>query len=233
MAYFSQTDIEQFTGFGSGDFKQSGVTMTATQWATFATFVIGAVTQIVNRFCNVPSFEQHTSIEYKNGRGPSGDGQTYLDSDRTYTLRECATSVASIAEDINYGSSYPSWTDRVEQDTDTYGDYIYWTDQTITRIRFHQNVPNKGVRNVRVTYTAGYPVGSPELDDIKQMCLRCARNLLILKKKTQEAQTIRYTGTKDYAQMFELEDERKVLTDDIRIDLCRYRRWNFGGDLWY
>jgi hypothetical protein len=30
--------------------------------------------------------------------------------------------------------------------------------------------------------------------------------------------------------MFEVQDERKILTQDIARDLCKYRRWDFGGE---
>lgn len=233
MPLFDKEDIEQFTGFASSDFKQAGVSMTVAQWTAFASTVVDTCTQIMQRFCNVPSFESHSVIEYHNGRGATGDGYqygcVYEERDRTFYLREYSTTVASVAENTTYGA-VPTWTDKVAQSATLYGDYVWWSDNDITRVRFHDNVPIQGIRNVRITYTGGYPAGSSELYELKTIGLRLATNLLLYKKKVSESQTIRAMGTKDYAQMFEVQDERKILTQDIARDLCKYRRWDFGGE---
>jgi len=206
--------------------------MTATQWTAFGTIVCNSVEQTMKRWCNVGSFEARSVTEYHNGRGQTGDGLEtglYLESDRIFNLREYSTSVASVYEDVHWSSSFPSWTLRTPQDDDTFGDYVWWNDMDIIRVRFHQNVPSHGIRNVKIVYTAGYPSGSAELDELKTIGLRIAQNYLVTKKKVGEAQTIRAMGTRDYSQMFAPDDEKKIITDDIALSLCKYRRWDFGG----
>ena len=227
---FDWDDVEQFTGFASSDFKDTGVFMNATQWTAFGTVVVNSVHQAMHRFCNVTDFGTHTVTEYHNGRGASGDDSEYIESDRTFYLREFSTSVDAVYENENYGSSYPSWATRTPQDEDTFGDYVWWNDMDLIRVRFHQNIPYAGIRNVKIVYTGGYAPNSPELDELKTIGLRAAQNVLLHKKKVGESQTIRAMGTKDYSQMFSMVDEREVLTGDITRDLCKYRRWDFGGD---
>ena len=230
MTLFSWDEVEQFTGFSSSDFKDTGVTMNATQWTAFGTIIVKSAEQAMERFCNVDSFESHAVVEYHNGRGYSGDNGEYTEPDRTFFLREYATTVATVSENINYGSAAPDWATRWEQSPATFGDYVWWSDMQQVRIRFHQNVPYFGIRNVKIEYTGGYPAGSVELDELKTIGLRLATNLLLYKKKVGESQTIRAMGTRDYAPMFSLAEERAIMTEDIARDLCKYRRWDFGGD---
>jgi len=230
MVLFSWTEVQQFTGFSSSDFKDTGAIMNTAQWAAFGTVVVNSALQAMQRFCNVTDFESHAVVEYHNGRGASEDTMTYTESDRTYYLREYATAVATVSENIYYGSAAPSFATRWEQSPATFGDYVWWNDMQMTKIRFHQNVPCKGIRNVKIEYTGGYPAGSKELDELKTIGLRLSTNFLLYKKKIGESQTIRAMGTKDYAPMFSLAEERAIMTEDIARDLCKYRRWDFGGD---
>ena len=70
MAYVSILDVEAFTGFGAEDMKQGGFTMTASQWEDYCTNdLIPRVEQMVNRFCGVASFDEHTVIEYRSSPG--------------------------------------------------------------------------------------------------------------------------------------------------------------------
>lgn len=231
MSYFSQTDIEQYTGYGSGDFKQAGITMTATQWAAFCTSIVDTVTQIVNRYCNVTSFESHSVIEYHDGTGTQGDDDTYLDYDTSFYLREYATGVTEVAVDASVSSTM-EWATKWQRSAATSGDFAVATRYELTQIKFHSNVPSEGADNVRITYWAGYPSGSVELNEIKNIGLRIAQNILVYKKKVAESMTIRSSGVRDYSEMFKPIDERIVLTDDIRNDLHKYRRYRMGGAAW-
>ena len=74
----------------------------------------------------------------------------------------------------------------------------------------------------------GVSVPSPVFQEIMKM----ATKDLVFKKKVQEAQTARAQGTKDFAPMFDAISDGNVLTKDITLMLCRYRRYNLGGELW-
>jgi hypothetical protein len=233
MSYFSKDELESFTGFGYADFRQSGSVMTATQWSTFVTFLSNAVDESINHFCNVASFEAHTVIEYKNGKGATGENDQYQESDRLYYLIEYATSCASVAEDINEKSDVPDWTDRTVRSATVAGDYEFFVDRELPTIRFHNNIPKEGKRNVRITYTGGYPSDNPALNEIKMIALRIAQNILLIKKKAQESTTLRNTGVRDYSSMFDItSDMSRAVTADIQADLALHRRWRMGGETW-
>lgn len=233
MAYLTQTSIEEFSGYGYQDFKIAGAAMTATQWATFCTHIVDWTTQLINRWCSVTSFEVHSVVEYHDGKGYSGDGSyEYVEWDKSYYLREPATGVISVEEDINPKTALPAWTTRYERSAATIGDYEVATRGELTKVRFHNNMPSQEQNNLRITYYAGYAAGSVQLNEIQFIANRIAANILTYKKKIQEAQTIRNMGTRDYAQMFEIPDERKIMTEDIRRDLHKYRRYQLGGPTW-
>lgn len=234
MSYFTLSELEAYSGLGRTDFKSAGTQMATADWVSFATFEHDAIAQIIDRWCNVPTFESHTVIEYKNGRGASGDFGEYLEDDYIYYLNEPATCVTSVEENVNYGtgSSSTSWATRAPHTETVTGDYEFSDYGSVPTISFNTNVPAKGRRNLRVTYTGGYPVGSPELEDIKRLALKMATKDLVFKKKVQEAQTARAQGTKDFAPMFDAISDGNVLTKDITMMLCRYRRYNLGGEIW-
>jgi len=233
MSYFDQEDIEAYTGFSSSDFKDAGITMTATQWGDFCTSVVENVTQMINRYCNVTSFETHTVIEYHDGRGAQADHDDYIPLDTSIYLREYATGVATVYEDINVKTATEYWVERTERSTATAGDYTVNTRYELTTVNFHSNCPREGTHNIKIVYYAGYPSGAVELNEIKWIGLRIAKNLLLEKKKVAEAMTIRGTGVRDYAEMFKpLSDERGILTESIKQDLHKYRRYRMGGDAW-
>jgi hypothetical protein len=231
MSYFSQSDIEQYTGYGSADFKQAGVTMNATQWAAFCTSIVDTTTQMINRFCNVTSFESHAVIEYHDGKGVQGDNDSYIDYDNDYFLREYATGVTEVAVDT-YKSASMDWATKWVRSTATAGDFSVATRYELTQIKFHNNYPSEGSDNVRITYWAGYDSGSVELNEIKNIGLRIAQNILVYKKKIAESMTIRSSGVRDYSEMFKPIDERLIFTEDIRRDLHKYRRYRMGGSAW-
>jgi hypothetical protein len=232
MAYFSQSDIQEYTGFASTDFKNAGTTMTATQWATLCTNIVDYVTHLVDRYCGVESFESHAVTEYHDGLGASGDDDTYLEYDVRFYLWEPAISVGTVSVDINADTSTKYWETRDERSTATAGDYMVATRGETTWIRFHQNCPQEGYHNVKIEYTAGYAAGSRQLGLIKWICLRIAKNMLLEMKKTQEVSTIRQTGVRDFSQMFEPRAESNILTDDIIRDLWKFRRLRLGGPTW-
>jgi len=229
MAYFTQTDIEQYTGFASSDFKQGGSTMTATQWSLYCSTVVDFVTQLVNRYCGVQSFEPHEMVEYRSGVGAKGDKYTYLEEDTTFYLSEYGTGIQAFEDIGSTGTEY--WVERTARTSATSGDFTVATRNELTMVRFHNNIPQEGWNNVRFVYWGGYPEGSVQMNEIRLICLRIARNILLEKKKTQESTTIRQTGIRDYAQMFEFTDT--ILTDEIKQDLHKYRRHRLGGPSWW
>ena len=104
------------------------------------------------------------------------------------------------------------------------GDYEMYQENDVTWIRYFNNIPAPGNGNIRFTYNTGYPIDSPQLADIKFQALRAVNNILLTKKKIQEANTIRNFGVRDYSMMFDAFSEGVVLDDRIKVGLEQYRR---------
>lgn len=232
MAYFSQTDIEEYTGFASTDFKNAGLAMTATQWATLCTHIVDYTTTLVNDYCGVTTLESHAITEYHDGMGAKGDDETYLEDDLRFFLYEPCISVGTVSEDLNSKTGTIKWATRWERSTATAGDYFVATRNELTWIHFHDNKPMEGTFNVKVEYTGGYSAGASALTEIKWIALRIAKNMLLEIKKTQETMTIRQTGVRDFSQMFSPMNESLILTEDIVRDLWKFRRIRMGGPAW-
>jgi len=248
MSYVTKAEVESLTSFANTDFKVAGVTMTEAQWTDLITSFIPVIDQAINRYCNVTSFDSSTSIvEYHSGRGASDDEGimysgggltllgpnvgTYLTSDRTFYLRELMYSMTSVEEDISSKTSVPNWTTRVVRTALVPGDYEVITQNELTKVIFNQNIPLWGENNVRITYNCGYGAATPQYLEIKLQALRMMSNLLLHKKKIQEAVNIRAQGVRDYSQMFDIMNESAIMTENITLILNKYRRFPIEGDM--
>ncbi len=225
MAYCTQTDIEARTSYGYVDFKQAGTVMTAEQWAAFCTSLIAEVTSAINRFCRRTSFEEATYTEYHDGRGCTGDLEEYLETDRIFLLREQpVTSITTVKEDTADPNQPSSWTARTARSTEAAGDYDLLTRGPVSYLRFHNNVPRRGLNTVEIVYVAGYASENPVLDDIRGIALDIIGQHLGRKKKLQEAIAARRLGTPDAAEMSPPTEPELTLTPDIKRRLAAYRR---------
>ena len=113
------------------------------------------------------------------------------------------------------------------------GDYEIYCENDVTRIIFHNNVPAQGYGNVKFTYNSGYAVTTAQYNDVKFQALRACTNVLLTKKKIQEASTIRNFGVRDYSTMFDAFSEGVVLDDKIKNGLEQYRRAVIPGTWTY
>lgn len=230
MIYFDRESLEAFTGFATIDMKDSGRTMTASVWEVLVEELDRSVAGWMHRWCGVPTFGSHQVTEYHDGRGENGtDEDLYTETDRLFFLREYATGDPTVYQDTAVETASPAWVQRQIRCATTGGDFTFYAeDQGLGIIRFHTNVPPEGYKNVKIEYWAGFPEGSQDLEQIKVIAKRLATNLLLVKKKWQESQTIRNTGVRDYSQMFDMEADRKVFTPELEMMLTRYRRYQFG-----
>ena len=236
MVYLSQSDIESSGGgYGFGDFKQAGVTMTATQWQLFCDRLIDSITAAINSYCKLTSFEQNTYTEYHSGRGATGELGEYMERDRIMLLREQpVVSVTSLSEDLGDATSAPSWTARVQRAAGILAgsaDFQIMTRGSFSYIYFHQNVPSKGSNNVIVVYVAGFEADSEEIDAIRMIAQQISDNFLAKKKALQEASAARTMGTKDSVDMFKIQAS-DLITPDIRMQLDNFKRTRAGGPAW-
>lgn len=237
MPYVSILDVEAFTGVGASDLKQGGLVMTASQWSDYCSNdVIPRIEQMVNRYCGVPAFDEHTSIEYRSSPGemdymndymswmtPGGPGVNVTTTPE-YILAEPCIEVASVA--IKPNAWIDEWTDLVKVGSEG-GDWYSVTQDELTHIYMNM-VPMQGRGNIRFTYTAGFPAGSPQFREIQQIVLRIIRINLEEKLKFQQAGTFRNVGTKDYMEMFDINKQQHkdqyYIPEDIVLELNRYRR---------
>lgn len=250
MAYVTRNDLEAFSGMSYTDFKIGGATMTESQWITFLGLTLPNIDQALNRYCNVTSFDPTTTIvEYHSGRGANDDemggfspryftygldtqGTTYLMSDKTFYLKEVFYSLTSVEEDVSPKTTAPSWVTRTQRTTGVAGDFEVRTEDEVTTIVFHNNIPMYGEKNVKITYKCGYGTSTSQYSEIKLQALRMATNFLLLKKKVQEAVNIRAQGIRDYSQMFDIMNESSILTPNIKEVLDKYRRHPIPGS-WF
>jgi hypothetical protein len=234
MVYVTQTEIEQFTGFSYGDFKLGNRNMTEAEFEEFMLDLIPRVEQMIHRYCNVLSFSPTVNTEYHDGRGPTDDtsgAPDYTDLDKTYGIyyNVITTATFTAEEQTAAENAIPVWSARTLQTSLVAGDYRLITRNEYTKAYFFANVPKKGTANVRFTYYTGYSVGSPQYEEIRLAVLRACANALLLKKKMQEATTVRNYGTRDYSQMFDVFNEASILNENIKLTLDRYKRVKMPG----
>jgi len=231
MTYASVGDIYTYSGFEGVNFMADGYKMGDDEWREFLEdAILPSVDAFINRYCNVTTFELHEVVELKYGKGHTDDELhsvhlTPRDEDRQYLLKEHPVhEVTKVEIDINGMTSVPEWVELSERSDDTPGSYIVVSNFDYKYLYFIRDLPLRGHNMLRVTYTAGYPEGSQELDAIRLAATRVAINLLLYKKKVQEATTIRAFATRDYAQMFTIQNEAYFLTEEVKLILNRYRR---------
>jgi len=239
MTYVTSVEIETFMGLHHPDFMIGNQPMTKPQWISFTEENVPRVAQILHRYCNVLTFDladaKSAVVEYQSGRGATNDDDKtseYTDTDITFFLRQLyytdgTHAAVVVEEDMNPKTSVPAWTTRTVRSALVAGDYEVITDRELTLVVFHNNIPLKGRTNVRFTYSTGYLSTSPEYQDLKLQVLRMCENLLLLKKKVQEAGSIRRHGVRDYSQMFDIFNESSILTTQVKESLERYRRFPF------
>ena len=238
MAYLSQDDVESTGGgYGYADFKQAGVVMTADQWQLYCERLIDAIDSAINHYCRVPSFEINTYTELHDGRGPTGDLGEYLPRDKLFLMRQQpVVSLISVSENINDPSNPIAWTPRVLRTTTSPSggaDFeLLVRGTSLSYIQFWNNIPAKGRNNVQIIYTAGYDADAEIMDDIRMIAMQIADNLLGRKKRYQEANAARQSSTKDAADMFRMDADGAIFTEDIRLQLDKYRRQRTGGAAW-
>lgn len=237
MVYVDRVSVVNFTGFSHTEFKVDGRAMTSTEFDDLIEFCDNYAAQLIHRYCNVPTFELHSVTEYHNGRGASDDERAHLqptESDRVYLLRENPVfQLTKVETDLNPVSSPPHWVEMRERTDSDPGDFVFVNDTEFAYIRFHNNIPVKGIRNVRIKYTSGYPYDSPQFKELKLIAIRIVTNLLLLKKKYQESSTIRAANVKDFALMFDVFLESDILTVPLAAQLERYRRITIPSSLGY
>ena len=236
MALVTVNDVQQYTGFHYSEFTENGLEMTEGQWTEFIKNLIPKVTQMIHRYCNVYSFERALFVEYHSGRGATNFDESvsdYNEEDTLYFLHQLYCDTLIVEEDTSTKTAAPAWATRTARSAGVAGDYEIWSSNDVTRIKFNSNVPAKGDNNIRFTYYTGYASSSAQIQDIKFQCLRGIKNVLLTKKKIQEASSIRNYGVRDYSQMFDAFSEGVVIDPKVAAGLDQYRRAIVPGQFCY
>lgn len=240
VAYFTIQEMKEFMGFSARDLKVNGVQMTDDDFLNLVLAFEPRIAQMVHRYCNVPTFFPTLIVEYKNGRGASDDDSArsdFLESDTSFYLRNLyltdSTHEAIVVQEDVDTTGAESWTTRTLRTSLTGGDYRVITDNELTEVRFHANIPLQGYANVKFTYYTGYATTSAQFQDIKLQVMRAFKNLIMMKKKVQEATTARNYGVRDFSTMFEPFDESSILSQSEKDALERYRRYPLDGPMFW
>lgn len=238
MAYVTRLDVEAHTGYGAEDMKQGSLTMTASQWEDYCSNdLIPRIEQLVNRYCGVASFDEHTTIEYRNSPGeseflneymswmtPGGPGVAPIDIPE-YILAEPCLSVTSV--EIKPNIWVASWESLIEVSSANTGEYYQVTQDELTHVYINR-IPPAGVANIRITYQAGYLPGMPQFRELQLIVLRIIRINLEEKLKFQQAGTVRNVGVRDYNEMYDINKtphkDAYYIPEDICHELNKYRR---------
>lgn len=222
--YCTIKEVEDMGGLGNDDFMTGNRVMSSSEYEAFMNSAIEWCGQIIHRYCNVETFFQRQITEYHNGRVEDGEEKETSDFDRTYYTRVFpCTEISEVYVDENDVSSASNFVRRVERNESQAGTYIASVDLEMGTVYFTEHVPSKGYRNVKFVYTAGYDENSTQFRELKLICIRLVRNLQLLKKKEQEASTIRNSNVRDFAQMFDMYSASEILTGTIATELERYR----------
>lgn len=255
--YVTASEVGEFTGIAYTDMKVDGETMTEAQWKQFVQTYQIPIADMIHRYCRVVTFDPTASnalvTEYKSGRGNTSDDLPYVRgatsvygsgdwalSDIEFYLKHLYYSGTIngvnkppliVEEDTASITDVPAWSTRTPRSPQSGGDYALYTEDELTMVRFHNNVPRKGMQNVRFTYYTGYDPASDQFKAIKLQVLRCFKNFTMLKKKTQEPFAIRAHGVRDFQTMFDPFDESHILGDLERMALEPYRRFPITGDM--
>lgn len=227
MALVTVNDVLAYSGFKYSDFTENGNVMTDGSFTEFLNQLIPKVTQMLHRYCNVYSFEKAAYTEYHSGRGAQNYDSEILDynpEDTVYYLHQLYCDTLVVSEETSTKTSAQVWTARTLRTNLVAGDYEIYQENDVTRVQFWQNIPQHGTNNIKFAYNTGYVSTSPQLNDIKFQCLRAINNVLLTKKKIQEATSIRNYGVRDYSQMFDVFTESTVLDDKVKLGLEQYRR---------
>jgi hypothetical protein len=187
----------------------------------------------------------HLATEYHDGRGCTGDWSNddqYLEQDRRFYLQQQPL----YASRYNQFRTVKVWVDsNSESGTPHFVPYFRrcasnaysWEIRNkfdLAFIRFHSEIPSAGRENIKIQYWAGYPTESQEVQDLKMIALKAiTENLLMLKKKIQESTTIRASGVRDFAPMFEMRGmDTSILSDNVKKELDRYKIHMVNTEFW-
>jgi hypothetical protein len=237
MSYVTIDDVEAFTGYGAEDMKQGSMAMEPAQWQDYCTNdLIPRIEQMFNRFCGVASFAPHTVIEYRNSPGelefldnymswmtPGGPGLTNQEIPE-FILAEPCILVASV--EIKPNNWIDQWETLIKVGSEQ-GEWYEVTQDELTHI-YVNRIPPVGSGNIKITYTAGYPVGSTQYKEIQLIILRIIRINIEEKLKFQQAGTIRNTNVRDYAEMYDINkqqhEDQYYIPRDILLECKKYQR---------
>jgi hypothetical protein len=255
--YVTASEVGEFTGIAYTDMKIDGETMTEAQWKSFVNTYQVPIAELIHRYCRVVTFDPTSPnalvTEYKSGRGNTSDDLPYVRGATsvygsgdwalsdiefylkhlyyTGTINNVLKAPLIIEEDTASVNDIPAWVARTPRSSHSGGDYALYTEDELTMVRFHNNVPRKGMQNVRFTYYTGYDPASDQFKAIKLQVLRCFKNFVFLKKKIQEPFAIRAHGVRDFQTMFDPFDESHILGDLEKMALEPYRRFPITGDM--
>ena len=225
--YCTIEDVELAGGLSNKDFMQGGHVMSQEEYVAFMDKSIQWCSQVINRYCNVKTFNLHNVTEYHNGRYNGFDEPEYQ-YDTDYFLKEFPChSIGNVWVDRVQSNAPATFVLQPMRTDTTAGNYIAYIENELGCIHFVSHYPPVGHHNIKIEYVAGYPDDSQQLQEIRFICTRIMQNYQLFKKKVQEVATVRNTNIADYSPFYSIGISEELLTPQIRTELDRYRMLRF------
>lgn len=244
--YCTAEDVILMSGYSENDFKYRNDTMTVCQFVDMINSFITEATTLINRYCNVDTFELHSIEEeyhtlngfdmydYRLGfytpqrMATQFFTENYQEASRTCVPREQpVVSIDKVEVNVSRNAE-PNWETLKEFNVlypdGSYGDGYIVTDVfEYTSILFKRAFSYQAKNNVRITYQAGYPDDNPVWDALRAATRIVVINMLNYKQRQQQITTLRSSGMMDYASLYQLPgDMDSYLTKDAKSILDKY-----------
>lgn len=125
------------------------------------------------------------------------------------------------------------WTQTVQGNNVSGGDYEVDITNGLVRVIYYNNIPRRGIRNVKFTYKTGYPINSPQYAELQGISTRACVNFLAYTKMMLAAQTIQVSGVEDIVKLWAGLSEKTLLSNGVKEDLDRYVRYPIEGQMFH
>ena len=113
------------------------------------------------------------------------------------------------------------------------GDYEVQIINGLPRIVYYNNIPARGVNNIKFTYNTGYAATSQEYAELVMISTRACINFLNYKKMEQATQVIQTSGVEDIVKLWGGLNDKTLGSNGVMEDLDRYKRFPIEGSMFH
>jgi hypothetical protein len=113
------------------------------------------------------------------------------------------------------------------------GDYEVQIVNGLPRVIYYNNIPLRGVNNVKFTYNTGYAATSQEYAELVMISTRACTNFLNYKKMEQASQAIQTSGVEDIVKLWKGLNDKTLGSNGVMEDLLQYQRFPVEGPMFH